>query len=143
MAKANNTPAPPPNATAQIEWQYYPCSRKATPLAESVVQAFTGEVSRIASDGFDLASNEVLEALRERLQVIGFEVESGKHKDEKVCVPVLFGRGGAVEKSFDADAYHRAGGFSGLHDVRSQLPRHCNSAAIQRGQGLRDGLPVL
>ena len=111
MAKANNTPASVPKASAQIEWQYYPRSRKAPPLAESLVHAFVGEAGRIASESFDLASNEVLEALREPLQVIGFEVESGKHKDEKVCVPVLFGRGGAIEKSFDADAYHRAGGF--------------------------------
>ncbi|HLM81280.1 MAG TPA: hypothetical protein VK302_11720 [Terriglobales bacterium] len=42
---------------------------------------------------------------------IGFEVEAGKSRDEKVCVPVLFGRDGAPEKSFDADAYHRTGGF--------------------------------
>lgn len=111
MATANNAPASLPKASPLIEWRYYPSFKKAPTMAKSVVDAFASEVEKIASDSHDLPSNEVLEAIRERLQGIGFEVESGKHKDEKVCVPVLFGRGGAVEKSFDADAYHRVGGF--------------------------------
>jgi len=60
---------------------------------------------------FSTQQQLVLEAFRKHLVGIGFEVEAGKSRDEKVCVPVLFGRDGAAEKSFDADAYHRAGGF--------------------------------
>ena len=80
-------------------------------MAESVVQAFKNEAKTISSASFEHNSNKVLEAIRTHLVEIGFEVESGKHRDEKVCVPVLFGRCGAAEKSFDADAYHRTGGF--------------------------------
>jgi hypothetical protein len=94
-----------------IEWQYYPRSKKATLLAESVVQAFTREAETISSSLHERPSNEVLEAVRKHLVEFGFEVEAGKRQDEKLCVPVLFGRGGAPEKSFDADAYHRSGGF--------------------------------
>lgn len=80
-------------------------------MALSVVDAFTLHVDAITSETHDLQSNEVLKAIRESLEAIGFDVELGKQKGEKVAVPVLFGRSGAVEKSFDADAYHRAGGF--------------------------------
>jgi hypothetical protein len=80
-------------------------------LAESVVQAFRSEAATISSSLYELKSNEVLEAVRKHLVEAGFEVEAGKRQDEKLCVPVLFGRGGAPEKSFDADAYHRGGGF--------------------------------
>jgi hypothetical protein len=38
-------------------------------------------------------------------------VETGKKRDMKICVPVLFGKNGRVEKSFDADAYHAEQGF--------------------------------
>ena len=31
----------------------------------------------------------------------------GKKKHQKVSVPVLFGRNGRVEKSFDVDAWHK------------------------------------
>jgi len=95
----------------KIEWQYYPRSRKATLLAESVVAAFKSEAKSISSGAFEHNSNKVLEAVRKRLVETGFEVESGKQKHEKICVPVLFGRDGAPEKSFDADAYHRTEGF--------------------------------
>ena len=111
MAKAKTATASLTTQTPSIEWQYYPRSRRATPLAESVVQAFKNEVRTISSASFEHNSNKVLEALRKHLVEIGFEVEAGKHRDEKVCVPVLFGRDGAAEKSFDADAYHRMGGF--------------------------------
>jgi hypothetical protein len=94
-----------------IEWQYYPHSRQATTLAEGVVQAFVSEAETISSESFKLNSNKVLEAIRKYLEELHFNVEAGKGKGEKVRVPVLFGREGGIEKSFDADAYHRADGF--------------------------------
>jgi hypothetical protein len=51
-------------------------------------------------------SDEVLGKIRQRLETIGFQVESGKTTESKIKVPVLYGRNGKVEKSFDADAYH-------------------------------------
>ena len=45
------------------------------------------------------------------LRSIGFDVESGKAKEKKIKVPVLYGNDGMVDKSFDADAYHVEGRF--------------------------------
>jgi len=80
-------------------------------LAEAVVQAFKNEAKTISSGSFEHNSNKVLEAVRKHLVELSFEVEAGKRGNEKVCVPVLFGKGGVAEKHFDADAYHRAEGF--------------------------------
>lgn len=71
--------------TASIDRQFYPRSKKAPPLAESVVEAFKKEARAISSGSYEHNSNKVLEALREHLVGIGFQVESGKHRDEKVC----------------------------------------------------------
>ena len=93
-----------------IKWQFYPKSAKAPALAKLVVDAFTASPS-IASAKSSAASDLVLRAVRPALLKAGFEVESGKKSAEKIKVPVLFGESGAVEKSFDADAYHAAEGF--------------------------------
>jgi hypothetical protein len=98
-------------ARSSIEWQFYPRSKKATPLAEGVVTAFQKEGSTISSGANSFVSNRVLGVLREHLIELGFAVESGKGRDQKVRVPVLFGRNGEIEKCFDADAYHQAQGF--------------------------------
>lgn len=49
-------------------------------------------------------SNEVLALVRPHLEAIGFAVETGKGKEEKIDVPVLFGENNEVDKSFFADA---------------------------------------
>lgn len=41
------------------------------------------------------------------LKELDYRVETGKRREDKVTVPVLFGRNGEVEKSFDADAYNK------------------------------------
>lgn len=41
-----------------------------------------------------------------RLKNLGFNVEEGKGMKQKILVPVLFGRNGKPEKSFEADAYN-------------------------------------
>jgi hypothetical protein len=89
-----------------IEWQFYPHSKKATPLAEEVVGAFKEVCTLISSYTCEHNSNKVLEVVRKRLEVLEFIVESGKRTGEKINVPVLFGRNGELEKCFDADAYH-------------------------------------
>ena len=53
----------------------------------------------------------MLLAVRPHLEAAGFRVEAGKTDEERICVPVLFGRNGRLEKSFHADAYHETAGF--------------------------------
>jgi hypothetical protein len=93
-----------------IQWQYFPKSTAATSLARDVVRAFE------SAPGIDSASqsdpsNKILAAVAPSLISLGFAVEIGKRRDDKVHVPVLFGLNGRTAKAFDADAHHAAEGF--------------------------------
>jgi hypothetical protein len=92
-------------------WAYYPKSRKATRIALDVVAVFQRAADQIDSASHTLASNEVLVILSPDLRNVGFAVEAGKKRQEKIAVPVLFGRNGLLEKAFEADAYHEQEGF--------------------------------
>ena len=95
----------------EIQWQYFPKSSPPPELVEGVIEVFASQFSSINSPGHSLRSNEVLGIVTAKLQALGFEVETGKRASEKIRVPVLFGRNGRVEKSFEADAWHRSGKF--------------------------------
>jgi hypothetical protein len=94
-----------------IQWQYFPKSDAPTQLAREVVAAFESVASDVDSAKHSHNSNEVLRRAGDALRGVGFTVETGKKRDMKICVPVLFGKNGRVEKSFDADAYHAEQGF--------------------------------
>src|ERR1700689_4379717 len=49
--------------------------------------------------------------LRTALEKIGFRVEKGKSAENKIVVPVLFGRKGKVLKCFNADAHAKEAGW--------------------------------
>jgi hypothetical protein len=97
--------------TQKIEWFYFPQSLEPPPLARHVVSAFEEVQPEIASPDHTLDANSVLLKARPRLESLGFRVEFGKKKAERISVPVLFGKNGKPEKSFDADAYHESGRF--------------------------------
>lgn len=63
----------------------------------------------ISSEKNELVSNDVLSILRPGLESIGFNVETGKTKGNKIDVPVLFGVDNKVDKSFYADALSKDG----------------------------------
>lgn len=94
-----------------INWSYFPRSALPTPLALAVADAFKAVSARIDSSAYDLKSNAVLAIAKPHLEHIGFRVEVGKTAAERIRVPVLFGRNGKLEKSFDADAYNEANNF--------------------------------
>jgi hypothetical protein len=89
-----------------VQWDWFPRSDDAPEIARSVVEVFRSHEDEITSSRNELQSNQVLAAIAGSLQEIGFRVESGKTRLEKIHVPVLFGRNGAVAKAFDADAWH-------------------------------------
>jgi hypothetical protein len=74
-----------------------------------IVDCFHAVNDKISSDNNDLVSNDVLALLRPYFEEIGFDVETGKSKDEKIDVPVLFGVDNKVDKSFYADALSQDG----------------------------------
>ncbi len=94
-----------------IHWVQYPKSAAPTKLSRSIVQVFEERDDAIGSSIHQLKSDEVLAELRPGLEQLGFLVERGKKKADKIHVPVLFGMNGAVEKAFEADAYHEGAGF--------------------------------
>jgi hypothetical protein len=94
-----------------INWAYYPACSRPPDLARAVVSVFESASPQINSRDHTLNSSAVLNTVAPGLAAAGFRVETGKKKAQKLCVPVLFGRNGKVEKSFDADAWHEAAGF--------------------------------
>jgi hypothetical protein len=90
---------------------FYPRSTGAPVIVGRVIAAFDSAHDQIDSTKHDLNSNAVLQHVASGLRDAGFKVEAGKRADQKVQVPVLFGRNGKVEKYFDVDAFHDATGF--------------------------------
>ena len=70
----------------------------------AVVQCFEAMYSEINSQAKTLTSDGVLHFLRPQFEALGFTVETGKSKGEKIPVPVLFGLNNHIDKSFDAVA---------------------------------------
>ena len=94
-----------------IQWHYFPRSRRPPDLAIQVVEAFQKVAEDIDSKTHNYESNKVLVRVAAGLLALGFTVESGKKKADKISVPVLFGLNGRPEKSFDADAHHPSANF--------------------------------
>jgi len=121
-----------------IHWLYYPRSRKAPPLVLDVVEAFRSASVDIDSAHNNLLSNGVLAHLAPTLVALGFRVETGRTRGQKIQVPVLFGLDGQLEKSFEADAYHEAAGFvleveAGRGVVNNQFLKDLFQACMMNG----------
>ncbi len=103
-----------------IRWTFFPKNKKNTDLGLEVIKVFekyedeiSSEINNhlIGSGSKESHSNSVLLKISKSLIEIGFQVEVGKRKAEKINVPVLFGEQGKALQSFDADAYSSEFGF--------------------------------
>ena len=95
-----------------INWAYFPQSEATPAIGVTLIELFQSRADDIDSATHDgQHSNEVLAKLSADLANLGFKVERGKRKSEKINVPVLFGRNGKIEKSFEADAFLESGRF--------------------------------
>lgn len=94
-----------------INWVYYPYSNSPPEIVRQVVGAFEDVAPQIDSAKHQFKSNDVLKLVRPGLESIGFDVERGKKKEEKISVPVLFGPQGRPVKAFEADAFSSEYGF--------------------------------
>ena len=90
-----------------IRWQHFPKSARPSELSRGVITVFEDNLSHIDSSLMTHASDAVLAIVAAPLRALGFDVEKGKKKDDKIAIPVLFGQNGRIEKAFHADAYHR------------------------------------
>ena len=86
-----------------INYQFFPRSHGLTEEMSRVVDCFC-TVDAHKSKSAHLKSNDMLELLRPHLEELKYRVETGKKKEEKIDVPVLFGENGEIDKSFYADA---------------------------------------
>ena len=87
-----------------IQYQFFPRSQGIVGDIKTVIDAFKAVESEIDSASKDLKSNDVLAKVRPFLEENGYTVETGKGKNDKIDVPVLFGKDNSVDKSFFADA---------------------------------------
>lgn len=87
-----------------VKFQFFPRSQGITEPIQAIVDCFNAVETEITSLTKNLSSNQVLDRLRPGLEAINFQVESGKTNDKKIAVPVLFGLGNQIDKSFNADA---------------------------------------
>jgi hypothetical protein len=53
-----------------------------------------------------LTSDQVLQILRPHLEALGFQVEAGKNKTDKIERPVFYGENGVPALRYQIDAYH-------------------------------------
>ena len=90
-----------------IKWIYYPNSIEPDDFIKSIIKVFQNVENDIDSNRKEKqVSDVVLSKVRIGLEELGFIVERGKKKAEKILVPVLFGMNGQSTKSFEADAFH-------------------------------------
>ena len=87
-----------------MQFQFFPRSVGLTEPIETVVECFQKADKDIGSASHKLTSDGVLKVVRPHLLHAGYRVEAGKHRDQKVKVPVLFGLNNTIDKYFDADA---------------------------------------
>ena len=95
----------------RVEWQTFPKSFAPSEIIRETVGVFSNVHKRIDSETNTLPSDGVLAEVRPGLLEIGFEVETGKLRSEKITRPVLFGGGGTPERTFEADAFHAESGL--------------------------------
>jgi hypothetical protein len=89
------------------EWVYYP-TRTRPP---SWVQSFIGVVRTLqptigTASVSGLTSDRVLAAMRPGLEALGYRVEAGKLRTQRIHVPVLFGEQGHERVAWEVDALH-------------------------------------
>ena len=89
-----------------VQWLLFPRSEKPVSSLLHLISAFTSNLDALGSHANELDSNSVLRIITPNLVAGGFKVETGKSKENKIAVPVLYGLNGAIEKCFFADAFH-------------------------------------
>ncbi len=95
-----------------INWVYFPKSSPPPEFGIQIVGVFEEAADEIDSSKLaNQPSNSVMAKLRPSLEKLGFRVEKGKSSDDKIVVPVLFGRKGKVLKCFNADAHAASKGW--------------------------------
>lgn len=87
-----------------VQFQFFPRSLGLTQELDDVISCFNAIENQVTSFSKELSSNNVLEIVRPPLEEKGYTVETGKAKQQKIHIPVLFGNNNTIDKFFNADA---------------------------------------
>ena len=100
---------------SQIRYTSFPRTSPPPSFVSDLVDVFERHEPDISTTSLEkgLTSDGVLAQLRPDLVALGFEVEEGKRKSEKIDRPVFFGENGVPTLRYQIDAYN-AGWESGL-----------------------------
>lgn len=95
-----------------INWSYFPKTDPLPDLLNEVITIFEKNFLKIDSTKNDtnnlrLSSDKVLKVVEKDFLNAGFEVETGKKKDQKIRVPVLYGHQGSISQAFEVDGWHK------------------------------------
>jgi hypothetical protein len=89
------------------DWTYYPAHDQPPSWVTLFVAAVAACRTEIESRSVSsLTSDRVLAVLRPFLVELGYEVEAGKHRSERIRRPVLFGDRGTERVAYEVDAVH-------------------------------------
>ena len=89
-------------------FQYFPRTERPPEFVEKVAHVFSQHREEIDTQVLDkgLTSDQVLAVLRSDLEELGFEVEGGKSKHQKVERPVFYGVQGEPTLRYEIDAFN-------------------------------------
>ncbi|MBT1607879.1 hypothetical protein [Curtobacterium flaccumfaciens] len=93
-------------------WTYFPRNARPEEWALGLVESVernrsTLDTTEVSSESVTkLTSDAVLEVLRPAMEELGFKVESGKSRGQRIERPVLFGDNGRPEVKYEIDAFH-------------------------------------
>ena len=91
-----------------IKYTCFPRTMAPPAFAKDIADVFRAHQKEIDTEVLaqGLTSDEVLASLRKDLEALGFLVEAGKRKRDKIHRPVLFGENGNAVLKYEVDAYH-------------------------------------
>ena len=94
--------------STRIRFTSFPRTEAPPSFIADVVEVFRKHEKKIgtASDKKGLTSNEVLRHVRPALTQLGFDVEAGSRKADKIERPVFYGETGSPTLRYEIDAYH-------------------------------------
>ena len=92
-----------------LQWSYFPRFSSPPSWMIEAIEAIDSQKSQIESRLHDrLHSDEVLEHIRIPLENLGWEIEKGKTKLQKIERPVLHGDNGNPRVKYEIDGWHNS-----------------------------------
>lgn len=95
-------------ANTTIQFATYPRTEPPPTFVPAIIDVFKIHEERIATTALEkgLQSDGVLAVLHDDLIALGFQVESGKMKAQKIERPVFYGNNGLPTVKYEIDAYN-------------------------------------